>query len=146
MTQHPITIEIKRLAHGAGLPHPAYATAGAAGMDVVSAEDVTILPGGRYAVASGFALGETVIGDAVFGDHAGRQGGDLAAQVAAVRNGMTRHGGLELRVRLECRPFYTRLLRRCFCRLWTSCTFIFLVFAALSWVAWRCWRGLPATR
>ncbi|MCC6483003.1 MAG: dUTP diphosphatase [Sphingomonadaceae bacterium] len=56
MTQHPITIEIKRLAHGAGLPHPAYATAGAAGMDVVSAEDVTILPGGRYAVASGFAL------------------------------------------------------------------------------------------
>tara|TARA_B110001454_G_C12460356_1_gene325919 strand:- start:141 stop:602 length:462 start_codon:yes stop_codon:yes gene_type:complete len=55
MTQ-PITIEIKRLAHGAGLPLPAYATEGAAGMDVVSAEDVTLTPGGRHAVATGFAL------------------------------------------------------------------------------------------
>ena len=55
MTQ-PITIEIKRLAHGAGLPLPAYATEGAAGMDVVSAEDLTLAPGGRHAVATGFAL------------------------------------------------------------------------------------------
>lgn len=52
----PIEIRLKRLDHGAGLPLPAYATPQAAGMDVVSAEDVTILPGGRHAVATGFAL------------------------------------------------------------------------------------------
>ncbi len=51
-----IKVEIKRLPHGAGLPLPAYATAGAAGMDVVSAEDVTIAPGARHAVATGLAL------------------------------------------------------------------------------------------
>jgi dUTP pyrophosphatase len=47
---------VKRLPHGAGLPLPAYATAGAAGMDVVSAEDVTIAPGARHAVATGLAM------------------------------------------------------------------------------------------
>lgn len=47
---------IKRLPHGAGLALPAYATHGAAGMDVVSAEDVTIPAGGRHAVATGFAV------------------------------------------------------------------------------------------
>lgn len=53
----PITIDIKRLPHGQGLPLPAYATAHAAGMDVVSAEEVTLAPhGGRYAVATGFAI------------------------------------------------------------------------------------------
>jgi len=52
----PITVEVKRLPHGAGLPLPAYATTGAAGMDVVSAEDVTIAPGARHAVATGLAL------------------------------------------------------------------------------------------
>ena len=51
-----IPVQVKRLDHGAGLPLPAYATSGAAGMDVVSAEDVTIAPGGRHAVATGFAL------------------------------------------------------------------------------------------
>lgn len=35
---------------------PAYATSGAAGMDVVSAEDVVIAPGARYAVATGLAM------------------------------------------------------------------------------------------
>jgi dUTP pyrophosphatase len=45
-----------RLPHGAGLPLPAYATPGAAGMDVVSAEDVTIAPGARHAVATGVAM------------------------------------------------------------------------------------------
>ncbi|MDE1916378.1 MAG: dUTP diphosphatase [Sphingomonadales bacterium] len=45
-----------RLPHGEGLPLPAYATSGAAGMDVVSAEDVTIAPGARYAVATGLAV------------------------------------------------------------------------------------------
>jgi dUTP pyrophosphatase len=52
----PITVEVKRLPHAAGLPLPAYATTGAAGMDVVSAEDVTIAPGARHAVATGLSL------------------------------------------------------------------------------------------
>lgn len=51
-----VRVEVRRLPHGAGLPLPAYATAGAAGMDVVSAEDVTIAPGARHAVATGLAL------------------------------------------------------------------------------------------
>ena len=53
---NPITISIRRLPHGDALPLPAYATAGAAGMDVVAAEDVTLDPGARAAVATGFAL------------------------------------------------------------------------------------------
>lgn len=52
----PITIAIKRLPHGADLPLPAYATAHAAGMDVVAAEAVTLAPGQRHAVATGFAI------------------------------------------------------------------------------------------
>lgn len=51
-----ITIELKRLPHGEGLPVPAYATPGAAGLDVVAAEDVTLAPGARHAVATGFAM------------------------------------------------------------------------------------------
>ncbi|HKY83085.1 MAG TPA: dUTP diphosphatase [Sphingobium sp.] len=52
----PIEIRLKRLPHGEGLPIPTYATAHAAGMDVVSAEDVTLAPGARHAVATGFAM------------------------------------------------------------------------------------------
>lgn len=52
----PVTVAIKRLPHGAGLPLPTYATAGAAGMDIVAAEDVVLAPGGRHAVATGFAV------------------------------------------------------------------------------------------
>ncbi|MGD9809964.1 MAG: dUTP diphosphatase [Sphingobium sp.] len=52
----PIEIRLKRLPNGADLPVPAYATSGAAGMDVVSAEDVVLPPGGRHAVATGFAM------------------------------------------------------------------------------------------
>lgn len=51
-----IPVKLKRLGNGHGLPQPAYATDGAAGMDVVSAEDVTIAPGARHAVATGIAL------------------------------------------------------------------------------------------
>ena len=51
-----IRIELKRLPHGEGLPLPAYATDGAAGMDVVSAETLTLAPGERAAVATGFAI------------------------------------------------------------------------------------------
>ena len=52
----PITIRMMRLPHGEGLPPPAYATAGAAGMDVVAAEDLVLAPGARHAVATGFAI------------------------------------------------------------------------------------------
>jgi dUTP pyrophosphatase len=51
-----ISIALKRLPHGEGLPLPAYATDGAAGMDVVSAENATLAPGARSAVATGFAI------------------------------------------------------------------------------------------
>jgi len=53
---NPIPIAVKRLPHGEGLALPAYATTGAAGMDVVSAEDVIIAPGARHAVATGLAM------------------------------------------------------------------------------------------
>ena len=52
----PIRIAVQRLPHGEGLPLPAYATAGAAGMDVVAAEDLVLDPGRRHAVATGFAM------------------------------------------------------------------------------------------
>ena len=51
-----VQVEVKRLAHGEGLALPAYATEGAAGMDIVSAEDVTIAPGARHAVATGLSV------------------------------------------------------------------------------------------
>ncbi|MEZ5680641.1 MAG: dUTP diphosphatase [Erythrobacter sp.] len=52
----PVGVRIKRLPHGHGLELPAYATSGAAGMDVLSAENITIKPGQRHAVATGFAV------------------------------------------------------------------------------------------
>lgn len=51
-----VPVPVKVLPHGEGLPLPVYATNGAAGMDVVSAEDVTIAPGARHAVATGLAV------------------------------------------------------------------------------------------
>jgi len=51
-----IEIRLKRLDHGESLPLPAYATAHAAGMDVVAAESLTLAPGARHAVATGFAI------------------------------------------------------------------------------------------
>lgn len=51
-----VSVRIRRLPHGAGLDLPAYATPGAAGMDVVSAEDVTLAPGARHAVATGLSM------------------------------------------------------------------------------------------
>ena len=51
-----VTIRVKRLPHGEGLALPAYATLGAAGMDVVSAEELDLLPGQRHAVATGLAI------------------------------------------------------------------------------------------
>lgn len=52
----PIEIAIQRLPNGGGLPLPAYASEGAAGMDVVAAETLTLRPGTRHAVATGFAM------------------------------------------------------------------------------------------
>ena len=52
----PVPVLVKRLEGNDDLPLPAYATDGAAGMDVVSAEDVTLAPGTRHAVATGLAL------------------------------------------------------------------------------------------
>ncbi|NWK95097.1 dUTP diphosphatase [Sphingobium lactosutens] len=52
----PIEIKLKRLPHGEGLPVPAYATVHAAGMDVVSAEEMVLNPGDRHPVATGFAV------------------------------------------------------------------------------------------
>lgn len=51
-----IRIQISRLPHGEGLPLPTYATPGAAGMDVVAAEDLDLQPGQRHAVATGFRV------------------------------------------------------------------------------------------
>jgi dUTP pyrophosphatase len=51
-----IDIKLHWLPHGEGLPLPSYATDGAAGMDIVAAEDLTLAPGQRHAVAAGFAI------------------------------------------------------------------------------------------
>ena len=51
-----IRIQLSRLPHGQDLPLPSYATPGAAGMDVVAAEDLDLAPGQRHAVATGFRV------------------------------------------------------------------------------------------
>lgn len=51
-----VGVKVTRLPHGGGLALPAYATHGAAGMDVLSAEDVTLAPGARHAVATGLSV------------------------------------------------------------------------------------------
>lgn len=56
MPSEKIEIRVKRLNNGAGLPLPVYASAGAAGMDVCAAEAVTLKPGKRAAVPTGFAF------------------------------------------------------------------------------------------
>ncbi|MFT6473616.1 dUTP diphosphatase [Qipengyuania profunda] len=52
----PVGVRLKRLPHGEGLALPAYTTSGAAGMDVLAAEDCVIAPGQRHAVATGLAV------------------------------------------------------------------------------------------
>lgn len=51
-----IQIALKRLDHGMDLPLPFYATSGAAGMDVVAAEEIDLQPGQRHPVATGLAI------------------------------------------------------------------------------------------
>src|SRR5687768_18456938 len=51
-----IEIGLTRLPHGEGLPLPSYGSDHAAGLDVVAAESLTLAPGVRHAVATGFAI------------------------------------------------------------------------------------------
>jgi len=53
-----IEIAVRQLPHGADLPLPTYATAGAAGMDLLAAVTgpVTIPPGGRALIPTGLAI------------------------------------------------------------------------------------------
>ena len=53
-----VPIAVRRLPHGEGLELPAYATAGAAGMDLLAAVDapVTLAPGARALIPTGLAV------------------------------------------------------------------------------------------
>jgi len=53
-----VAVQVCRLPHAAGLPLPSYATAGAAGADVVAAveAELVLVPGGRVAVPTGLAV------------------------------------------------------------------------------------------
>ena len=53
-----IPVLVRRLPHAAGLPLPAYATAGAAGMDLVAAVSapVTVAPGERVLIPTGLTI------------------------------------------------------------------------------------------
>ena len=53
-----VTIQVRRLPHSDGLPLPAYATTGAAGMDLLAAVEapVTIEPGKRALIPTGLAI------------------------------------------------------------------------------------------
>ena len=56
MPSEPVSVQVKRLNNGAGLPMPSYASDGAAGMDVCAAEGLTLKVGKRHAVATGLAF------------------------------------------------------------------------------------------
>ena len=56
MSSQIVEVRVKRLNHGAGLALPAYATSGAAGMDICAAESLNLRAGKRHAVATGFAF------------------------------------------------------------------------------------------
>ena len=53
-----MTIRVRRLPHAEGLPLPSYATAGAAGMDLLAAvsDPVTIAPGQRALIPTGLTM------------------------------------------------------------------------------------------
>ncbi len=53
-----VNVRIRRLAHGVGLDLPHYTTSGAAGMDLLAAVEapVTIAPGGRALIPTGFCI------------------------------------------------------------------------------------------
>src|SRR5215831_18745840 len=53
-----IQIAVRRLPHNTDLPLPAYATAGAAGMDLLAAVEASVIiePGGRVLIPTGLAI------------------------------------------------------------------------------------------
>jgi dUTP pyrophosphatase len=51
-----LTVALQRLPNAEGLPLPSYATAGAAGVDLASADEVTLAPFERRLVATGYAI------------------------------------------------------------------------------------------
>nr|WP_298796307.1 dUTP diphosphatase [uncultured Acetobacter sp.] len=53
-----LTVRVQRLPHGQDLPLPSYATAGAAGMDLLAAvpAPVTLQPGGRTVIPTGLCI------------------------------------------------------------------------------------------
>ena len=54
----PVSVQVQRLAHGADLPLPHYASAGAAGVDLLAAVEAPLVlaPGARALVPTGLAL------------------------------------------------------------------------------------------
>lgn len=56
MSSLKVEVRVKRLNHGAELPLPAYASPGAAGMDICAAESLVLRAGRRHAVATGFSF------------------------------------------------------------------------------------------
>ena len=56
MSSPKVEVRVKRLNHGAELPLPAYASPGAAGMDICAAESLLLRAGRRHAVATGFSF------------------------------------------------------------------------------------------
>ena len=56
MPSEPVSVQVKRLNNGAGLPLPGYASDGAAGMDICAAEGLTLKVGKRHAVATGLSF------------------------------------------------------------------------------------------
>jgi dUTP pyrophosphatase len=56
MVVQTMKLQIRRLPHGADLLLPSYATPGSAGMDLRSADNLTLKPGARALVATGIAI------------------------------------------------------------------------------------------
>jgi dUTP pyrophosphatase len=54
----PVTVLVRTLPHGAGLPLPAYATPGSAGLDLAAAVEapIALAPGARALVPTGIAI------------------------------------------------------------------------------------------
>lgn len=56
MSTQEMVLKFKRLVGGEGIELPAYQTAGAAGMDIRSAESMIVAPGDTVIVATGFCM------------------------------------------------------------------------------------------
>lgn len=51
-----LQVKVQKLPHAKGLPLPSYATAGAAGMDLLAAEAITLPPQGRTLIPTGLCV------------------------------------------------------------------------------------------